>query len=570
MHRRKKTIWHNDLKNFQFDWNKIVTKIAPAPEKQRAVIYCRVSSDRQIKEGFGLDTQEILAQERCEKQSPPIEIVAIFKEWKGVSWYTDSRIEFDKLLAFIKKENEKYIKITHFVCRELSRISRPDLDDVGKALNMEWQVKQYWLKIIDIGDDKLDDTTDEWKLLKVIKYALAWYERKNTNKRCTNGRRWRLLDWYRPFPAPPLGYKRINHWEKKGYTDEVDEMIAPILKQWLEMFANDPSMSQSQLYHFLIDSGLKWPKKNKNKDNKIYRTYLEKMFQLHRLYYYAGYIVYPSRDINELVEWRHIGIISLATANAVKDKLIKGSKGVKVRKDTENDEFVLKQLIECKWCQRKLTGWVTTKPNKKQFKYYGCQVTGCPEKANIPKDYLETTVLDMIRAIQLPPEMIKLFEAVFDNARKDKSKDWKQHIHAKEQRLKQLTIEKEKIEKYLLRGTAPLAMEKSLNEKRAEYDAEQRLIWETLENQETSDIERKNILQKTRELICSPLAFRELWDLGLRKMLVSVRFWDCLFHTKDGWLQTSETPSLYSVLCELKDNFTRLWVCRDSNPGPKD
>ncbi|MDR2415186.1 MAG: hypothetical protein LBD75_00805 [Candidatus Peribacteria bacterium] len=45
------------------------------------------------------------------------------------------------------------------------------------------------------------------------------------------------------------------------------------------------------------------------------------MFQIHRLYFYAGYIIYPKLGIDELIEGRHQGIISLETAEKIRKKL---------------------------------------------------------------------------------------------------------------------------------------------------------------------------------------------------------------------------------------------------------
>jgi DNA invertase Pin-like site-specific DNA recombinase len=69
-------------------------------------------------------------------------VVKVFRE-EGESGNLKIRTAFEKCIEFIKEQNSKYIKITHFVCRELSRISRPDLDDIGSAFEMENRIKQY-------------------------------------------------------------------------------------------------------------------------------------------------------------------------------------------------------------------------------------------------------------------------------------------------------------------------------------------------------------------------------------------------------------------------------------------
>ncbi|MDR0608147.1 MAG: hypothetical protein LBG52_07610 [Candidatus Peribacteria bacterium] len=166
----------------------------------------------------------------------------------------------------------------------------------------------------------------------------------------------------RPFSDVPIGYKRVK-LGSKGYRDEIDRSVAYILKAGLELFANDPTVGQTQLYHFLIDSGLQSPS-----GKKIWITYLEKMFQIHRLYFYAGYCTYPLLGVDELIEGRHEGIISLETAEKIRQKVIGGKKNRPLRDD---NRFVLKQLITCKGGGRKLTGWTTVKSKTKaEYHYY--------------------------------------------------------------------------------------------------------------------------------------------------------------------------------------------------------
>ncbi|MEI8008473.1 MAG: recombinase family protein [bacterium] len=126
----------NSLKNFEFDGQKILKREDVKPTQLRAVVYCRVSGDKQVKEGFGLEGQETQGIERCKKHTPPIEVVRVFRE-EGESGNLKVRPAFEKVVNFLKEENSKYTKITHFVCRELSRISRPDLDNVQAAFDME-------------------------------------------------------------------------------------------------------------------------------------------------------------------------------------------------------------------------------------------------------------------------------------------------------------------------------------------------------------------------------------------------------------------------------------------------
>ncbi len=550
----------NSLKNFEFDGKRVIKREDPRPTELRAVIYCRVSGDKQVKEWFGLEGQEKLWREWCNNQKPPIEVVKVFREeWE--SGNNKIRPAFEKCVEFLKEQNSKYIKITHFVCRELSRISRPDLDDVGSAFEMENKIKQYWVKIVDITWWTRDGT-DEEKLMKHIQYAFAGYDRKRIEKICQNGKRWRLLDGYRPFSFVPMWYKRTM-LDKKWYFDEIDWDVAGILKQWLELFANDPNMGQMQLYDYLVKKWLKSPT-----GGKVWKSYIEKMLQVHRLYFYAWYCIYPNWEINELIEGRHEWFISLETAEKIRNKILKWNKPAKWLR--EDDDFMLKQLITCKGCWRKLTGWNTPKKmadgTTKQYPYYGCQFEGCPERDHVPKQKLEQQIIDMINSIKFFPEMIELFDQTLLGVWWWKEKDWGKEIKAKENRIKFIQWEKKRIEQYLLSGKGSVDLQTKMDEQWAELNEEEKILQEQIDDESIAKIDKNKRLKKIRELIKSPLVFREQGDRSLRKQLVEVRFWDCLSYSKSQWLQTSDSPVLYNVLYDLIHNYSLSYPEGDSNP----
>ena len=559
--KKKSRLAKNSLKNFQFDGQKVVKREDVKPTQLRAVVYCRVSGDKQVKEWFWLETQAQQWVEWCKKHNPPIEVVRVFREeWE--SGNLKVRPAFEAVINFLKEENSKYTKITHFVCRELSRISRPDLDNVQAAFDMEWRIKQYWVEIVDITG-WMNDDTDEGKLMKVMTYAFAWYDRKNINKKCINGKRGRLLDWYRPFSFVPMWYKRTK-LDKKWYLDEIDWDVANILKQWLELFANDPNMGQMQLYDYLIEKWFKWQWTGK----KVRKSYIEKMLQIHRLYFYAGYCIYPNRDINELIDGRHEWFISLETAEKIRKKVINGSKSVRTQK--EDDKFILKQLIVCKGCGRKLTGWSTPKKQKdgtvKYHSYYGCQLEGCSERVNAKKLELEQKIIDMIQSIQLSPKMLKMFDEALLGIWWWKEKDWNKEVKTKENRIKNIKMEKERIEQYLLSWKGSINLQTKMDENWAELDVEEKLLLEQLNDETVMKIDKNNTLKKIRELIKSPLVFREQSDRSLRKQLIEVRFGDSLTYSKSQWLQTSDNPVLYNILYDLKHKYSCLYPEGDSNP----
>ena len=552
--KRKTSFKKSSIKNFIMSGTRILKKEIEKPKEFRAVIYCRVSSKKQVNEWWWLETQEEIARDYCEKHC--IIVDKVFRE-EGVSWNKEDREAFNECVDYIKKTNDKFIKITHFVCRDLSRISRPDLDNIWVAFELEWKIKQYGVEIIDIEWNTKDET-DEDKLMKALQYAYAWYQRKKIQRTCMTWKLWRLLQWYRPFPDVPFWYKRTKVWWKTKYVDEIDRDTASILKEWLEAFANDPNMSQAELYKFLVS---KWM--------KIWKTYLEKMFQIHRLYFYAWYCIYPERWVNELIEWRHEWFIDLATANKIKDKLQKKKPIIKRERNTD-DRFVLKHLITCKWCWRKLTWWITRKSNWQEYPYYWCQKEWCPERTNIPKEELENKLFEMIKECELSEPMKKLFDEILDGIRWDTEQNRDKIAEGRKNRLQAVKTKKKSIEDNILDTRISDKLKESLYAQWDELNTEEEMIEEELENTKVLKINRNSSIQKIKELIRNPLIFWNHQDTRLMTQLLEVRFWNSLVYSKSWGVQTSDEPVLYNVLRDLSQKSTLSYQGWDSNPHDRE
>lgn len=188
--------------------------------KLKAVIYVRVSSEGQVSGGHGLESQERVCREWCQKQEGlEIEVVHVFRE-EGVSGKLMNRKAMNQAVRFLEKENKKYTKIHYFVVTDADRIARPD--DIVEAFALEQDIEGLGVKIITVNN-KRDTETDEGKFLHTIQYAVAGLERRKILRRTMNGRLNSLKKGGRPFPNPPIGYLR-NRTSDKSYVDLIDEL----------------------------------------------------------------------------------------------------------------------------------------------------------------------------------------------------------------------------------------------------------------------------------------------------------------------------------------------------------
>lgn len=94
---------------------KAKNKATKSPLK-KAVIYCRVSSARQVKEGDGLQSQETRCREFADKKG--YNVVKVFKD-EGLSGglNPDQRPALNELFAFLDTQKDKYVILVDNVDR---------------------------------------------------------------------------------------------------------------------------------------------------------------------------------------------------------------------------------------------------------------------------------------------------------------------------------------------------------------------------------------------------------------------------------------------------------------------
>ena len=401
----------------------------------------------------------------------------------------------------------------------------------------------------------MDESTDEGHLFKTIQYAVAWYERKKIAKRASNGKVNRIKSGYRPFPQPPVGYTRVRSWPK-NYNDEIDQSKWPLIQEWLELFASNVIQTQADLRRF---RDKKWLRTNRAWSTTLQRTFPEKVLQLHRLFYYAWYIFYPDRWINEPIEWKHIWLISLPTAYSIVKKLQKVHKSHNRKQSSlqkMTDENPLRWAVMCPHCKRKFTSRNTTKYRmkdwekiKKIYPYYGCANPNCADKVYIPKKKLEGDFEDLLADISLPFEFKNVIEIIFkQNREQSKKNQWQAKANKKKQ-VESLKKKQEQIEQTMLRTTNPKLSQK-LEKERSSLDGEIEKINDSTLLESESKERMQTLLTQTQSLFENPVSLWEKGSSNMRQLLIRVRFWDHLTYAKNEGLRTTDNAVLYmAILC---------------------
>lgn len=509
----------------------------------KAVIYVRVSSEGQVTQWHGLESQETICRERCQRQKwLEIEVVRIFRE-EGVSGKLMDRKAMNEAIKFLEIENKKYTKIHYFVVTDADRIARPD--DIAEAFTLEQSIEGLWVKIVTVNN-KRDTETDEGKFLHTIQYAIAGLERRKILRRTMNGRLSSMKNGGWAFPKPPLGYLREKQSDSKGYTDVIDEINWPIIREGLELYAYNPMFGQAQLQKYLAEKGIQGSKSRKTQHFSV----IEKMFKDYRLYFYAGYIYYPERWIDEPVKWKHQGLISLDTVEKILEKeatKIKRTRGTSI--NLHQESLLLHGMVTCYGCGKKL-GCYPSKGNGGVYYYYTCNNKYCLERINAPKELMEKQFEELIDTMKLPKQVFDTFKSYIIEERNENKKSKITGLPQMQGQLLSIKSKMEKIEEKIL-SISNEWLTKKMESEWSVLETLQEDLLRKINHQQEDEDHIEETLSQIECIITNPLGMRKNSNYEIRQLLFMVRFGGVLYYKKNSGYRTNETTGLH-YLFQLK------------------
>ena len=323
---------------------------------KKAILYCRVSSDRQVNEGHGLEGQELRCRSYAEQHG--YEVVRTFRD-EGVSGGVIDRDGMQKLLEYLDihgKKNEYVVIID-----DIKRLAR----DVLTHITLRTAIQKCGAKIESPSHRFGDEPEDEF--VETIMAATAALERRQNKRQVCNRMKARLETGYWTFYQPP-GYTYFKD-PVHGKLLVPKEPEASMIREALEGFASGRFATQMDVRNFLETKGYKH-----RLTAKI--PYLELVKRMLTCEVYAGFIYYPKWNVTRR-KGHHQALIDPETFQRIQDRLAQKEK-LPARKDISND-FPLRGFVLCKCCGKPLTsGW--SKGRREKFAYYWCRGVGCQFK----------------------------------------------------------------------------------------------------------------------------------------------------------------------------------------------
>ena len=383
---------------------------------ERALIYCRVSSDRQASEGHGLEAQEQRCREYAARKGYAVD--AVFKDtYTGGGDFMD-RPEMGNLIVFLDKHPYRNYVV---IFDDLKRLAR----EVKSHFQLREELRAR--NAVPESPNYIFDDSPEGVFIETVHAAHNQLERQQNRRQVIQKMVARLELGYWPFCG------------KKGYDITKNpvhgKLCVPnhhgtLLKRAMEDFAHGVLVRKVDVCRLLVEKGF-WKGHRPEK-------YIDKLGEMLRDCFYAGDIEYLPWEV-ERRQGKHEGIISFETHELIQKRLRKEGLGKRIRLDLSPD-FPLRGLLICAHCG---TGHITgawSRGRKGRYPYYACQNRACAYYGkSIRKADIEGKFDDLLKRNALKDEVTKVLNPIFDRV-------WKQETDAMKKRCKAAAQEQSRLE----------------------------------------------------------------------------------------------------------------------------
>ena len=512
----------------------------------RAIIYCRVSSLKQVTEGGGLGSQETRCREYAKHKR--YEIAEVFAD-EGVSGGMIDRPGMQAMLAFLRKHKRHHTHVV--IIDDISRLARgldahirlrSEIGDAGGKLESP---------SIEFGEDS------DSILVENLLAAVSQHQRQKNAEQVVNRMRAHVMNGYWVWATAPVGYK----WSKVAGHGKMlvpDEPVASIVRNVLEGFASGLYETQAEVHRYL-QSQPSFPL------NKNGRVHFQKIRQMLERSVYAGYIDAPKWGLS-LIPGKHEPLISMETYSKIRERL--NSNAVAPTRANSHPDFLLRGFISCGECGSSLTG-AYSKGRNAYYGYYFCQQKGCcAYRKNIRKEQLESDFEHLMNRMRPSPEVFvltrKLLQQAWDQLAEDatlSAREMRADIQRTETKIEQLMERIIQTEDAGLIGIYEGQIRK-LNEHKLTME-------EKLRNGTQPRMDFEETYRTALEFLANPGKLWDSDDPATRNLALKLAFERSLPYWKNGGFRTAGKDEIalpFKVLTGANDNKYGLVEPRGIEP----
>jgi site-specific DNA recombinase len=509
-------------------------------EYTQAIIYCRVSSERQVTTGHGLDSQEFRCRERARLEN--LEVVKVFRD-EGISGGLFERPAMQDLLKFLDKHPlEKYV----IIFDDLARFAR----DLNVHLQLRAELKSRDCKLLCLNFNIEDSPEGEYA--ENISASSAQYERRKNQRQVIQKMTARVTDGYWAF-CNPLGMKFTTDHEKGGKVLVPNEPYASIYREAIEKFSRYELGTLEETRIFILN---KYQEHGIDRKLSIHGTVAILTKPL-----YGGFIKCEKWNV-PLIKGRHVGLVHEDVYHAILERLNKSAKP-RLRKDI-NLDFLLRNYLLCPACLKPYTGsWHSGR--HKNYPYYWCKTKGCKNRhLTIPRDKAEADFVELLKKLIPDKKILKLAEAILKDLWNKKQVNAAGFLTAKNNEIK---IIETKIQTYLNRigKTANEETVKIYEEQITKLTVQKRALENELTDKGGLKTEFGTALSVVMKYLENPVNIWQKADYKKKRLLLSVYFQQKIAYDRNSGFGTAVLPNVIKLITE-KSNVKKPMV---EMPGVK-
>lgn len=471
-------------------------KSDPKTNLKEAVLYARVSSLKQMKEGHGLEGQLQRCRQYAEQNS--YHVKAEFTD-EGVSGKTADRPQVQAMIDYIAKQPPGITVIMD----EVNRMARENI----AYYYLKEAIKKVGGQIAYVSQ-KFDNSA-EGEFIEGIIVQIGAYERTHNTHRTINRMVSRTEGGLWPYGVF-VGYKPSS----VKCIREPDEAVAPVIKRALEGYAYGEFINFEDVARYINEQRVINFKGNKIRTNGDRAKKL-----LNSSWFHAGFVQLPKRNV-ERRKGQHQPIISLDVLERIEGRL--AGKRISKFRTNINADFPLRGYVLCGSCQKPMTSAFSGKG--RYHGYYDCRTPGCEmRRCGVPYADIHDEFHDLLRSIK-PHET--LMEKAADILRKVWQKEWQSFDKDRQKWGKELSELEEEVQSYVkeLVATKEATVKTAINKEIEACSKRCELLKRKISNTSEAKDDFESVLQKVIRVVCKPDSIWLKADLPMKQTIQRLIF----------------------------------------------
>ncbi len=480
-------------------------KSAQIKRGNNCVVYTRVSTKEQADNNMSLETQRKHCEQFAIKSGYQIQgyFGGTYESAK-----TDERKEFNRMLSFVKKSNEK---IAHIIVYSVDRFSRSG----ANAIYITEQLKKQGILLHSVSQPT-DITTPSGNLQQNIQFIFSEYDNQLRRQKCMAGVKEMLLRGEWP-TMPPMGYSIIReNGIRKIVVNEKGKLIRKAF-----LWKAHESITNEEICNRLNALGFKIAN--------------QRISDIFRNPFYCGLMAHNMLE-GKVVEGKHEKMVSSEIFLKANKALPHHKDGIKIKH--EREEAPLKRFLRCDRCNEFFTAY----KKKETIWYYKCNTKGCYSNLNAGRLHEDFVYLMKDLSLDVNSSVRSLIADDMKAVYHEKNSDKKEQTAILNRNLSELAAKVLKLNERFIEGDIDRGAYQQLKEK---FEGDRKQIELQLAKSGTYLSNLENSVEMALEFSSNLPSLWRLSDFANKQRIQYLLFPEGIYVNKET--QDYRTPRINSV-----------------------